>query len=138
MEAITSLERQHARAIAEEYRSRGYEVIEEPSPEQLPDFLSGYRPDLLIRNRICSSEKGDEAIVVKEEGIVLDRISPLYILKQAVINGVISRDDYNFLMNVMKYRNALVHGFKTIDLDPALVKRLISTTRRLLQPTSAS
>src|SRR5215813_7473808 len=58
MEAVTSPERQRARALAEEYRSRGYEVIEEPSPAQLPDFLSGYCPDLLVR-------KGDEAIVVE-------------------------------------------------------------------------
>ena len=58
MEALTSLERQRARALAEEYRSRGYEVVEEPSPEQLPDFLSGYHPDLLI-------QKGDEATVVE-------------------------------------------------------------------------
>jgi uncharacterized protein YutE (UPF0331/DUF86 family) len=219
MEAVTSLEKQRARAIAEEYRSRGYEVIEEPSPEQLPDFLSGYHPDLLVR-------KGNEAIIVEvksrsslakdprigelaqllqtkphwnfelvmvgegeqlrapegalpfdredilrrleavesllesgfseaalllawstseatvrllseEEGIILDRPNPIDILKQAVINGVISRDDYNFLANVVKYRNALVHGFKPIDFDPALVKDLIRATKRLLHSTNA-
>jgi hypothetical protein len=58
MEALISLEKQRVLAIAEEHRGRGYEVIEEPSPEQLPDFLSGYHPDLLIR-------RGDEAIVVE-------------------------------------------------------------------------
>ena len=58
MEATTSRERQRARAIAEEYRSRGYEVIEQPSPEQLPEFLAGYHPDVLVR-------KGDEAIIVE-------------------------------------------------------------------------
>jgi REase_AHJR-like len=219
MDAETSREKQRARAIAEEYRSRGYEVIEEPSPEQLPGFLSGYRPDLLVR-------RGDEAIIVEvksrsslakdprirklarllqtkphwnfelvmvgeaegliapegarpferddvlrgieaaerllesgfseaalllawstseatvrllteEEGVVLDRLNPLEILKQAVSNGVISRDDYNFLTNVMRYRNALVHGFKTIDFDPALVSELINVTKRLLHLTSA-
>lgn len=219
MEAITSRERQRAREIAEEYRSKGYEVIEQPSPEQLPDFLSGYHPGLLVR-------KGDEARVVEvksrsslgkdsqirdlarllqtkpnwnfelvvvggverfrapegarpfarddilgrieaadkilelgfpeaalliawstceatvrllteEEGIVLDRFSPLYILDQAVMNGVISREDYNSLTNIMKYRNALVHGFKPIDFDPTLVKELINVTHRLLQSTSA-
>src|SRR5262245_61341136 len=57
MTAIGSLEKQRTRAIAGEYRSKGYEVIEEPTPEQLPDFLSGYHPDLLAR-------KGDEARVV--------------------------------------------------------------------------
>ena len=218
METTSALEKQRAHAIAEEYRSKGYEVIEGPAPEQLPDFLSGYKPDLLIR-------KGDEAVVVKvksrsslakdpqvrdlarllqakpgwnfelvvvgegeklsvpegarpfgrgdilqgmeaaekllesgfaeaalllawsaaeaavrllteEEGTLLDRLTPLYILKQAAINGVIARDDYNFLMNAMKYRNALVHGFKTSDFDSALVRGLVSTTKRLLQSTT--
>jgi Holliday junction resolvase-like predicted endonuclease len=58
MEAKTSRERQRARAIAEEYRSKGYEVIEQPSPEQLPEFLAGYQPDVLVR-------RGDEAIIVE-------------------------------------------------------------------------
>ncbi len=218
MEATTPLERQRVRALAEEYRSRGYEVIEVPAPEQLPDFLAGYHPDLLIRKgdearvvevksrsslvknpqirelaRLLGSKpdwnfelvvvgeeeqlrapegtrpferedilRGIEAayrllesgfaeaalllawstseatvrLLTEAEGIVLDRLTPLYILKQAVVHGVISRDEYDFLMNVMKYRNALVHGFKTIDFDPALVKDLISTTKRLLQSTT--
>jgi hypothetical protein len=219
MPGTTPLERQRARALAEEYRSKGYEVIEVPSPEQLPDFLAGYCPDLLIR-------KGDEAIVVEvksrsslvkdpqirelarllgskpnwnfelvvvreeeqlsapegtrpferedilrgieaterlfeagfaeaalvlawitseaavrllteAEGIELDRHTPPYVLKQAVMHGVISREEYNFLTHVMKYRNALAHGFKTVDFDPALVKELVSTTKRLLQLTTA-
>jgi hypothetical protein len=58
MGALTSRERRRARAIAEGYRNRGYEVSEGPSPAQLPDFLSGYRPDLLVR-------RGDEAIIVE-------------------------------------------------------------------------
>ena len=215
METIATLVKQRTRAIAEEYRRRGYEVIEEPAQEQLPDFLSGYHPDLLIR-------KGDEARVVevksraaltkepqirelarllhakpnwnfelvivgeeeqlrtpegahpfdrddilrgiqaseqllelgfseaalllawssleaavrllaREEDLILDRLDPLYILNQAVMHGVISRDEYNFLTNVMKYRNALAHGFKTVDFDRVLVKELTSTTQHLLQ-----
>jgi hypothetical protein len=215
MQAATSRERQRARALAEEYRNRGYEVIEQPSPEQLPEFLAGYRPDLLVR-------RGDEAIIVEvksrsslakdprirelarllqtkphwnfelvmvgegeqlrtpegarpferddilrgieaaeklatsgyseaallqawstleatvrllteEEGLVLDRLNPLSILKQAVTNGVIFRDDYNFLIKIMDYRNALIYGLKPIDFDPTLVEQLISTTKRLLQ-----
>src|SRR5215475_6461668 len=57
MATIGSLERQRTRTLAGEYRSKGYEVIEEPTQEQLPDFLSGYHPDLLAR-------KGNEARVV--------------------------------------------------------------------------
>jgi len=215
MEDIISLEKQRARAVAEDYRSRSFEVIEEPSPDQLPDFLSAYRPDLLIR-------KGDVAIVVEvktraslaadpqvrelaqllqkhpgwsfelvvvgeqekldtpeaahpfdrveiqqnmqtagelldsgfpeagfllawsgleatvrllaeEEGISLDRFTPLYLLKKAVTNGVISRDDYNLLMSALKYRNAVVHGFKVTSFDSDIARDLIVTSERLLQ-----
>ena len=219
MEATISLERQRARVLAEEYRRRGYEVIETPSQEQLPDFLSGYHPDLLIR-------KGEEAIVVEvksraslaqdpyirelarllhtkpnwnfelvvvsegeqwrdpkgarpfaredilgsieaaeqlleagfseaalllawsaveaavrllteEEHIMLDRLTPLYILKQALMNGVISRDEYRVLTKIMEYRNALIHGFKPSNFEPTHVTALTSTTKRLLQSTTA-
>jgi len=215
MEAISALERQRARVLAEEYRRKGYEVVEEPSQEQLPDFLAGYHPDLLIR-------KGDEAIVVEvksrtslaqetqvrelarllrtkpgwnfelivvgeeerwrapegahpfdrddilrglaaaeqllhtgfadaalllawsaseatvrllteEEAIMLERLAPLYILKQAAMHGVVSREEYHFLTKAMEYRNAFVHGFKPIDFEPALVIEFISMTKRLLQ-----
>jgi hypothetical protein len=80
-----------------------------------------------------SALEGILRLLTAEEGIVLDHLNPLYILKQTVIKGVISRDDYNFLTHVMKYRNALIHGFKPIDFDPNLVKDLISTTKRLLK-----
>ena len=215
MDETIALEKQRARAIAEEYRSRSYEVIEGPSPEQLPDFLSGYQPDLIMR-------RGDDAVVVEvktrsslakdpqvrdlaqllqgkpgwsfelvvvsegeklsvpegtrsfareeiiqnavsaerlvdagfseaglllawaaveaavrmlteNEGIVLDRMSPPYVVNQAVAHGVISRDEYNLLTNAVQYRNALVHGFKITDFDPALVEELIRTTKRILQ-----
>jgi Holliday junction resolvase len=215
MEATISLEKQRARVIAEEYRRRGYEVVEEPSQEQLPDFLSGYHPDLLIR-------KGDEAIVVEvksrmslaketqvrelarllrtkpgwnfelivvgeeerlkapegaypfdrddilrgleaaekllqagfadaalllawsaseatvrllteQEAVVLERLAPLYILKQSAMHGVVSREEYYFLTKVLEYRNALAHGFKPMDFEPDVVKEIISMTKRLLQ-----
>ena len=217
MDQTIALERERARVIAEDYRSRGYEVIEEPSPDQLPDLLSGYQPDLLVR-------KGDEVLVVEvktrsslskepqvrqmaqmlqkepgwrfelvlvaegqklrlpeaarplaredvlqraasaerlldsgfseaallaawsaleaavrmlteEEGIMLERMIPSYVVDQAVANGVISRDEYNLLTDAMEYRNALVHGFKITDLDSGLVEELIITTKRLLQPS---
>ena len=58
METNILSERQRVQELAQEYRSKGYEVIPEPSPEQLPDFLGEYRPDLLVR-------KGSESTVVE-------------------------------------------------------------------------
>lgn len=44
--------------VAEEYRQEGYEVVLQPTPSSLPDFLRGYRPDLLAR-------KADESMIVE-------------------------------------------------------------------------
>lgn len=218
MDATMSLEKQRAHELAEEYRRRGYAVIEAPSQEQLPDFLAGYHPDLLIR-------KGEEAIIVavktrasltkephirelarllrtrpnwtfelvivgdgeqwrapegarpfvredilnntaaaehlleagyaeaalllawsaveaavrlltEEEQIVLDRLMPLSVLKQAVMHGVISREEYRLLTKIVEYRNALIHGFKPSHFEPTYVTDLTSTTKRLLESTT--
>ena len=52
------LVRQRVQTLAEEYGGQGYEVIVEPSQAQLPPFLAGYSPDLLLR-------KSDESMVVE-------------------------------------------------------------------------
>ena len=212
--------RQRVQELAQEYRSKGYEVISEPSPEQLPDFLGKYRPDLLVRKdsesiivevktrsslagnlrfrelaRVLDARPGwkfelvtvrekekldapegvrpfdredissrletveglletgsSEAafllgwvvleatvrLLVEEEQLTLDRIAPSYLLRQAVTNGVISRGDYDLLLRTMKYRNALVHGFKIADFDAALVRDFLNTTKHLLEETSGA
>ena len=218
MEAATHVGRQRVQELAQEYRSKGYEVITEPSPEQLPDFLCQYRPDLLVSKgsesivvevktrsslagnpqirdlaRVLDAKPGwkfelvtvrekeklnapedarpfaredvysrletveglletgsPEAafllgwgaleatvrLLVEKEQLTLERISPSYLLHQAVTNGVISREDYALLLCAMKYRNALAHGFKTADFDAALVREIINTTQHLLAETS--
>jgi uncharacterized protein YutE (UPF0331/DUF86 family) len=47
---LTLYENQRLREVAREYRKRGYEVLVEPSPAQLPSFLAPFRIDLLARN----------------------------------------------------------------------------------------
>jgi hypothetical protein len=47
-----------ARQIAEDYRTKGYEVTLQPGPDQLPQSLAAYAPDILAR-------KGDEAVVIE-------------------------------------------------------------------------
>ena len=41
--------RQKLQEIAAEYQARGYEVLVEPGPEKLPEFLKSFRPDLVAR-----------------------------------------------------------------------------------------
>ena len=51
-----SAEKRRIRAIASDYRIRGYTVLEEPSPEQLPDFLAGYSPTMVAHKGGDSAE----------------------------------------------------------------------------------
>ncbi len=44
--------------IAEMYKQRGYRVTVAPAPNQLPRFLSKFRPDIV-------AQKGDESIVIE-------------------------------------------------------------------------
>ena len=57
-------ESRRARAIAEDYRRQGFTVLENPSPEQLPEFLAGFRLDLVAERASNSSGSGVESVVV--------------------------------------------------------------------------
>ncbi len=70
--------------------------------------------------------------LIAAEGVSDRRItSPLFVLDQAVFRGVISRDEYDSLAGMLKYRNAIVHGFSADGLSDALVAELIGTIRSI-------
>jgi hypothetical protein len=190
-----NLERERLLQLAEEYRDKGYEISFHPNPEDLPDFLRNYRPDMIVR-------RGDEAVIIEvksrrslnsssrqylqnlaqsveqhpgwrfelvmtnpedvvyssraesslqqseietrlqvarqlatqhpesailyswslveatlrlvaeHEGMSLQRLDSLYLVKQLVTEGVISRPEYQLLMDALSLRNAIAHGFK--------------------------
>ncbi|HEY2289186.1 MAG TPA: hypothetical protein VGM86_00670 [Thermoanaerobaculia bacterium] len=55
---LSASERQTIERIAEEYRSKGYDVQVEPPDPDLPPFLRGRQPDLIAR-------RGDERLVIE-------------------------------------------------------------------------
>ena len=59
-----------------------------------------------------------------------------YVLDQAVFHGVISRDDYTTLKEMLKYRSAIVHGFSLSDFRAELVVELLKTARRIIAGAS--
>jgi len=214
-------ERERLLKLAEEYRNKGYEVSFHPNPEDLPDFLRNYRPDMIVR-------RGDEAVIIEVksrsslnssstqylrnlaqvvekhpgwrfelvmtnpedaayspkaegslqqpeietrlqvarqlatqhpesailyswslveatlrlvaeyEGLSLQRFDPLYLVKQLVTEGVISRPEYQLLMNALSLRNAIAHGFKTTQLTQESVYELIDITEQLLEALHTS
>ncbi len=69
---------------------------------------------------------------IEDQGISVTYItSPRFLLDQATFHGLISRDEYNDLSRMLKYRNAIVHGFGADDFDDELVTALIDTVRRI-------
>ena len=70
--------------------------------------------------------------LIAAEGVSDSRItSPLFVLDQAVFRGVISREEYDSLAGMLRFRNAIVHGFSADDLSDALVTELIGTIRSI-------
>ena len=62
--------------------------------------------------------------------------SPGYVLDQGVFHGVISRDDYDALTRLRKYRNAIVHGFGMNDFNNDFATDLIDTIRNIMATAS--
>jgi uncharacterized protein YutE (UPF0331/DUF86 family) len=218
--SIANLEREKLLKIAEDYRGKGYEVSFMPNPEDLPDFLRSYRPDMVARRgdeavvvevksgsylssssnqylhhlaqvveqhlgwrfelviinseeaiyrnenslqaggslqkqeiesrlqvaRQLAAEYPEAAIlyswslveatlrlVVEAEGLSLPRFDPLYLVKKLVTEGVISKAEYQLLMNALSWRNAIAHGFKTKQVTQDSVDELIRLTEHLLK-----
>lgn len=211
----TNLARERLLKLAEEYREKGYEILFHPNPEDLPDFLKNYQPDMILH-------RGDESVVVEvksrstlnpastqflrnlaqdvemhpgwrfelvmdnseneiyspkiegslqrheiesrlqvarqlasqypesallyswslieatlrllaqKEGLSLRRFAILDLIKQLVVEGIISRSQYQLLIDALSSRNAIAHGFKTTHLNPDSASELIELTEQLL------
>ena len=61
-----------------------------------------------------------------------------HVLNQAVYQGVISRDEYSSLTGLLKYRNAIVHGFNFDDFSDEFVGELIESVRRMTETMTRS
>ena len=62
--------------------------------------------------------------------------SSRFVLDQAIFHGAISREEYDALVPMLEYRNAITHGFGVEDLNDHLVMDLIAATRRILAETA--
>ena len=77
--------------------------------------------------------------LVEAHGVSVTQItSPRFLLDQTTFLGLISRDEYDELSRMLKYRNTIVHGFGTDDFDDELVIVLIDTVRRLTETQESS
>lgn len=55
-----------------------------------------------------------------------------YVLDMAVMHGIISHEDHDYLTDMMKYRNAIAHGFDVNGFSDEKVTELIGIVVQLL------
>ena len=77
-------------------------------------------------------------LVAEEDGLSLRRFDPLYLVKQLVVEGIISQSEYQLLMDSLSLRNAVAHGFKTTPITQDSVDNLIKTTKQLLETLNSN
>ena len=71
--------------------------------------------------------------LIAAEGVSIARVTKTgHVLDQAIYHGVISREDYEFLADMRKYRNAIAHGFEVNGFKDEKVRELIDFVLRLL------
>ncbi|MGD1918924.1 MAG: hypothetical protein ACFCAD_08530 [Pleurocapsa sp.] len=215
---IENLERKQLLKLAEEYRENGYKISFCPNPEDLPDFLKNYRPDLIdhrydenvvievksrhsldsssnqylrnlaqqieqhpgwrfelvminseeatylaeaketlqeseIKSRLKIVQKLSEQhsesgiilawtlieatlrLVAEREQLSLSKINPLYLIKLLTTEGIISRLQYQLLMDSYSLRSTIVHGFKntkSAEVNQDIVNKLIKLIEDIL------
>ena len=73
--------------------------------------------------------------LIENEGISITRVTTAaYVLDLAVMHGVISLEEHDYLTDMMKYRNAIAHGFDANGFSDDKVTELIEVVVRLLEP----
>ena len=77
-------------------------------------------------------------LLAEKEELSLKNFNPQYLVKYLTYEGVISRSDYQLLMNALSLRNTIAHGFKTLQLTYNSVYELIALTEKLLVELSES
>jgi hypothetical protein len=131
-------------------------LVGEPERVDPPEGARSFESESIIR-RIEEAQKSLEAnlpeaafllawsaaeAAIRElltaEGVSNTSItSPGYVLDQGIFHGVISRDDYDALTRMRKYRNAIAHGFSADDFSDELVTELIETITRITTTSAA-
>ena len=148
------------RELAEALSSKpgwSFELLLVSEPERL-DAPEGTRPfeELDIYHRIDEAEKVLAAgfnnaafllawsaceaavrILVNAAGVEIKRVTwPSHVLGHAAMQGILSENDDRFLSEMLAYRNALSHGFETVDFDAGRVRDLIVAAKKLRRATA--
>ena len=120
-----------------------------PSAQLLDDHEIQQRLDQAVRALVSglaeaafvtawsALEAATRALIAEEVGANSDITMSGHVLDEAVFLGVISRSDYDDLRNMMKYRNAIVHGFSPSDFGNHMVTELIGRVKSILEESAS-
>jgi len=70
----------------------------------------------------------------RSNGLEVKTYTPSSLLRVLYSNGLLERDEFDWLNRTMKIRNAAVHGMSLPRLDPNIVQYLIAVARNLISP----
>jgi REase_AHJR-like len=71
-------------------------------------------------------------LLAQQENIVLKNNAPINLVNQLVVEGAISRAEYQCLIDSLPLRNAAAHGFQINNLTWESIEQLIVTIEQLL------
>lgn len=122
-----SLESRKLQEIARSYSERGYRVVQQPGPEQLPKFLEGTQPDLIAQSEAES--------VIIEVKIGTDRAATESY--QSLADRVRGQPGWRFRLVIVDPRS---EGFLPVD-DPVLtlseIEERLAEARRMISQGAA-
>jgi len=115
MKHIKELELNRIKALEEEYHKQGYEVFLEPAPDQLPDFLKSFQPDM---------------IVLKDEEKKVIEVKTRITLSKNPQTREIAR-----LINEQEGwgTDTVVHGYKSDDFKSDIIQKIIDFTEEIIK-----
>jgi hypothetical protein len=114
-------ERQTIERIADEYRSKGYDVLVEPSGPDLPPFLEDQHPDLI-------AHRGDERLVIELKTPSKTEPGRLRSLAERIAN----EPDWRLILIAPRPAEELLPGERLTLLSAPEIEQHLQQTRQLL------
>ncbi|HVR97356.1 MAG TPA: hypothetical protein VMW27_12125 [Thermoanaerobaculia bacterium] len=119
----------HARSLTDEEIARASEearrLVRTGSPEA--GLLLAWSTAEAMLRRIAAQNE-----------IEVKSLLPTHLLKDLVVEGPLFHEDYYALLDILKVRNAVAHGFKPESFDPSVVESLLQVVERLSKTASLS
>lgn len=77
-------------------------------------------------------------LIAKRKGVQLENNQPVFIIKKLFSLGILNREDYDLLIEGMRLRNVIAHGYRTPSMDRGLVAKLTKRVEALLDIDATS